>query len=187
MQRCLRTGNDELHVCSVTQEEFTMRRTREIPMEQGEPLIPILNLVCMLIPLLLYGAVFVKFKVLDVQPPRLPTKIDTNQLQDDDALRLQIFVAKDGFHIKVNPMHRKAWMAADNIAPDIPRRDDHFDFEELRRKLVELKTEHSTERQILIGAEDDIEYDVLIKLMDFTRGTASNPLFPDVQLSRSMG
>ncbi len=163
-----------------------MRRTREIPLEQGEPLIPILNLVCMLIPLLLYGAVFVKFKVLDVQPPKLSI-IDQNPIENDDALRLQIFVAQDGFHLKVNPIHRKAWMTDNNVGPDIPRKDDELDFEELHRKLVELKNEHATERQILIGAEDDIEYNVLIKLMDFTRGTPSHPLFPDVQLSRSMG
>jgi biopolymer transport protein ExbD len=163
-----------------------MRRTREIPMEQGEPLIPILNLVCMLIPLLLYGAVFVKFKVLDVQPPKVSV-IDDDPIKNDDSLKLQIFVAKDGFHLKVNPVHRKAWMTDDNVGPDIPRKDNRFDFEELHRKLVELKNEHVTERQILVGAEDDIGYDVLIKLMDFTRGTPSHPLFPDVQLSRSMG
>jgi biopolymer transport protein ExbD len=168
------------------QEDFAMRRTRELPIDQGEPLIPILNLVCMLIPLLLYGAVFVKFKVLDVQPPRLSI-VDGDPLKTDESLKLQIFVAKDGFHLNVNPIHRKAWMTENNLTPDIPRKDDQFDFEELHRKLVELKNEHASERQILIGAEDDIEYDVLIKLMDFTRGTPSRPLFPVVQLSRSMG
>ena len=77
-------------------------------------------------------------------------------------------------------------MAENNDIPDIPKKDSGFDFEELNRKLVDIKNEHQGETTILIGAENDISYDVLIKTMDYTRGTAERPLFPNVQLTRSL-
>ncbi|MBN2342157.1 MAG: biopolymer transporter ExbD [Deltaproteobacteria bacterium] len=159
-----------------------MARRREMQIDKGDPLIPILNLVCMLIPLLLYGAVFVKFKVLDVKPPRI---VSVGNEPDTESLQLKVFVTDQGFHIKVNPQFRKAWMADESGTPDIPRKDDGFDFEALQQKIRELKNEHRTEQSILIGAEDDVAYEVIIKTMDFTRGTPEYPLFPDVRLTRS--
>ena len=161
-----------------------MRQYRENNIEQGDPLIPILNLVCMLIPLLLYGAVFVKFKVLDVAPPKI--KQGTIEQTKDDALNLQVIVGEAGFYIKVNPKHRQAWMAEPGTGPDIPKTDNGLDYDELRRKLTELKNAHATEQTIFIGAEDNIDYEIIIKLMDFTRGTSAHPLFPNVQLTRSL-
>ncbi|MBN2529840.1 MAG: biopolymer transporter ExbD [Deltaproteobacteria bacterium] len=161
-----------------------MKYHRDTPVDSGDPLIPILNLVCMLIPLLLYGAVFVKFKVLDVQPPRI-THI-RGEVNDEKSLKLRVIVAKEGFYIKVDPRYRKAWMADANSGPDIPKTDNGFDFAELHKKLSELKSEHMKEQTIHIGAEDDIEYEILIKTMDYTRGTAKKPLFPNVQLTRSL-
>ena len=162
-----------------------MRLYRENKIEQGDPLIPILNLVCMLIPLLLYGAVFVRFQVLDVQPPKVDV-INDAPPQSDDSLKLKVVVGKEGFYVKVNPKYRKAWMADQGAGPDIPRTDNGLDFDELHRKLSELKSEHNKEQTIFIGAEDDIEYETIIKLMDFTRGTDQRPLFPNVQLTRSL-
>jgi hypothetical protein len=39
-------------------------KRRSLESYEGDPLIPIMNLVCMLIPLLLYGAVFMRFMTL---------------------------------------------------------------------------------------------------------------------------
>ncbi|MBN2716606.1 MAG: biopolymer transporter ExbD [Deltaproteobacteria bacterium] len=162
-----------------------MKQYREVNIDQGDPLIPILNLVCMLIPLLLYGAVFVKFQTLDVQPPKTPAIVDLSHPLDDDALRLKVTVGREGFYISVNPRYRQAWMADEGSGPDIPKTDNGLDFDELRRKISELKGAHTTEQTIFIGAEDDIDYETIIKTMDYTRGTTERPLFPNVQLTRS--
>lgn len=70
------------------------------------------------------------------------------------------------------------------IGPDILKRDGGWDFDELHRKLVSIKENHQHETRIILGAEDDVAYDVLIKAMDHARGSAERSMFPDVTLTR---
>jgi hypothetical protein len=161
-----------------------LRTRRPLASHEGDPLIPIMNLVCMLIPLLLYGAVFVRFQTLTVKPPKIPD--GPLPSQPDEELQLTVLITDQGFHFKVNPRFRQPWMASTTggAGPDIPRRDDGWDFDELNRKLEQLKQDHRDESRIVLGAEDDVEFDVLIKAMDFSRGTDEAPLFPEVTLTR---
>ena len=159
---------------------------------EGDPLIPIMNLVCMLIPLLLYGAVFVRFMTLDVNAPKIAQASVQQQPEENKALNLTVMITDQGFHFKVNPIHRLPWMsqATDTASagPDIPKKDDDWDFEEFNRKLKELKDLHREEVNIILGAEDDIPYEVLIKAMDYSRGgsDAETQLFPVVTLTRGV-
>jgi len=148
-------------------------------------LISVLALVCMLIPLLLYGAVFVKFRTLKVNAPRVGDKVDPVERED---LQLTVFITDQGFHFKVNPELRLPWMsqATGAAGPDIPRTDDGWDFDELTARLKEIKRDHARERRITLGAEDDIDFDVLIKVMDRARGSESDQLFPEVTLTRGV-
>lgn len=164
-------------------------KKNEMQISEGDPLIPILNLVCMLIPLLLYGAIFVRYQALDVHAPK-PCVGDgcSPPPEISDKLDLAVMVTEQGFHIKVNPKFRQSWMVqaagAGGIGPDIPKKDEDWDFEALHRRLRELKSLHKTDMNIVLGAEDDVSYEVIIKTMDYSRGTANSPLFPNVQLSR---
>jgi biopolymer transport protein ExbD len=165
------------------------RMRREEDSYEGDPLIPIMNLVCMLIPLLLYGAVFVRFMTLDVNAPKIATA-PAQQQDKNEALNLTVMITDQGFHFKVNPKHRLPWMSqateTASSGPDIPKKDDDWDFMELNRKLRELKELHREEVSIILGAEDDIKYEVLIKAMDYSRGTEADPLFPVVTLTRGV-
>ena len=153
-----------------------------------DPLIPILNLVCMLIPLLIFGAVFVQYHTLEVSPPALETSPVT--VNREDNLNLYVLISRDGFHLKVNPTHLLPWMnqaSADfRSQPDIPKKDDGYDFSGLTRRLQDLKNTYPKEHRIILGAEDTVEYDVLIKALDASRGKR-NELFPLVQLTRGIG
>lgn len=164
------------------------RSKRDQYQADGDPLIPILNLVCMLIPLLLYGAVFVKFHTLDVQAPKtLPCEGEHCDPKNTDNLDLTVMLTNQGFYFKVNPKFKKPWMTQDHsVGPDIPKKDDTLDFAELNRKLRELKQEHKTETKIILGAEDDVQYEAIIKTMDHSRGTDTAPLFPNVILTRGV-
>lgn len=166
------------------------RARRKVASYEGDPLIPILNLVCMLIPLLLYGAVFVKFITLTVNAPKISTAPAQQQPQENEALNLTVMITDQGFHFKVNPKFRMPWMSqateTASAGPDIPKKDDDWDFAELNRKLKEIKENHREEQSLILGAEDDIKYDVLIKAMDFSRGTLEEPLFPVVTLTRGV-
>ena len=168
---------------------MAMKR-RELDSYEGDPLIPILNLVCMLIPLLLYGAVFIRFMTLTVNAPKISRAPAQQQPEQNEALNLTVMITDQGFHFKVNPKHRLPWMSqateTASAGPDIPKKDDDWDFDELNRKLKEIKENHREEPNIILGAEDDIEFDVLIKAMDFSRGTDEEPLFPVVTLTRGV-
>lgn len=165
-----------------------MTRRRPGASYEGDPLIPIMNLVCMLIPLLLYGAVFVKFVTIEVNAPKIVP--DTGPKEISEKLNLTVMVTDQGFHFKVNPKYLQPWMTAANpqgaSGPDIPKKDDALDFKTLNQKLLELKQATEDESSIIIGAEDDISYETLIKIMDYSRGTPDEPLFPVVTLTRGI-
>lgn len=166
------------------------KKRREQEAYQGDPLIPIMNLVCMLIPLLLYGAVFVRFMTLTVNAPKISRAPAQQPPDQNEALNLTVMITDQGFHFKVNPKHRMSWMSqateTASAGPDIPKKDDDWDFDEFTRKLKELKADHREERNIILGAEDDIKFEVLIKAMDYSRGTLEEPLFDVVTLTRGV-
>jgi biopolymer transport protein ExbD len=165
-----------------------MRRLSKRPVVRtGDPLIPLLSLVSMLIPMLIFGAVFVKFKTLEVKPPKVvpPPRA---QLPDEKALDLTVMITDQGFHFKVNQEFREPWMAQafDGAGPDIPRAADDWDFETLTDRLRQIKGSHARETRIILGAEDHIAFDVLIQAMDHARGTDDDQLFPNVTLTRGV-
>jgi biopolymer transport protein ExbD len=168
---------------------MAIKRRAEANMD-GDPLIPIMNLVCMLIPLLLYGAVFIKFMTIEVNSPKISSGAPADPQEQDEKLNLTVMITDQGFTFKVNPKFRLPWMGmatdAANAGPDIPKKDDDWDYAEFNRKLKELKESHREETQLILGAEDDIKYEVLIKAMDWSRGTGEDPLFPAVTLTRGV-
>lgn len=169
---------------------MAMKR-REVDAVEGDPLIPILNMVCMLIPLLLYGAVFVRFVIIEVNSPRMSQVPQQQPPDENEKLNLTVMITDQGFTFKVNPKFRLPWMSmstdAASAGPDIPKKDDDWDFKELNKKLKEIKENHREETQLILGAEDDIKYEVIIKAMDFSRGTDADRLFPNVTLTRGVG
>lgn len=133
------------------------------------------------------GVVFVRYNTIDVDPATTPNAVDPAR---PESLDLAVVISARGFHIRVNPRFRKPWMTeavadAQGI-PDIPKQNDEYDYAALEKRLRELKQDHSNERRIILGAEEDIAYDVLIKTMDYSRGFKSD-LFPDVTLTRETG
>jgi biopolymer transport protein ExbD len=168
--------------------EIMKKRTEES--FEGDPLIPILNLVCMLIPLLLYGAVFINFMTIDVNAPKIAQPSSQQKPDENESLNLTVMITDQGFHFKVNPKKRLPWMSQStetaSAGPDIPKKDDDWDFAEFHRKLREIKDLNREEMNIIIGAEDDIKYEILIRAMDHSRGDIEDPLFPAVTLTRGV-
>lgn len=76
-------------------------RAREM-VDVGEvSLIPIMNLVCLLIPFLLYTAAFVHFAVIDVQSPRFQNRSQVTPPDDQqqEALNLMLIITDEGFRL----------------------------------------------------------------------------------------
>ena len=156
-------------------------KQRPMPIQEGEPLVPILNLVCMLIPLLLYGAVFVRYNTLDVahQGPagQPPAELSVE-------LGMTVKITERGFRLQVNPAHRLSWMNRGE-GSEIPKSDDGWNYAALNERLAEVKRAEDRETRIFLVAEDDIPFQVLIRTMDFARGE-DDELFPDVILTRGV-
>ena len=150
-------------------------------------MIPIMNLVCMLIPLLIFGAVFVQYRTVEVSSSSPVPGPDT---VDEPSLQLRVWVTDAGFHVRVNPNFRQAWMSESTqpglVGPDIPVGPDGDDYATLTARLRELKERFGSERRMILGAEDNVAYDVLIHVMDASRG-GEKELFPDVTLTRHRG
>jgi biopolymer transport protein ExbD len=80
---------------------------------------------------------------------------------------------------------------AQAAAPPAPRRitvpwraDGSYDYTLLNTKMKEIKASFSEETKVIIAAEADTPYEVLVGTMDSTRETADRKLlFPDVTLA----
>ena len=115
-----------------------------------------LNLMVILIPFLLITAVFSRVTVLDLYLP--PEAESTNSVQK--KFNLEIVIRKNEIHINE---------AASHLHKKIKLVESNFDYSELETHLVKLKERFPEKRDASILAESDIEYDILIQVMDHVR------------------
>ena len=108
---------------------------------------------------------------------------------DKPKLLLSVLISKQGFYVagaggvlgpqtgSVNPQE---------MPPTLPKHaDGTYDYAGLTAQLVGVKREFPTETKVIIGAEADIPYEVLVGTMDAVRESPPPDrkiLFPDVTL-----
>jgi biopolymer transport protein TolR len=108
---------------------------------------------------------------------------------DKPPLLLTVAIAKGGFYVAatggVLPGIEQTGTAADGAPPTIAKKSDGtYDFGLLNAKMKEIKSSFSEETKVIIAAEADTPYEVLVGTMDSTRETADRKLlFPDVTLA----
>lgn len=115
-----------------------------------------LNLMVILIPFLLITAVFSRVTVLDLYLP--PEAESTNTVQK--KFQLEIVIRKDEIYINE---------AASRLRQRIKLAESGFDYSELQAHLLKLKSQFPDKRDATILAESEIEYDILIQVMDHVR------------------
>lgn len=76
-------------------------RARELPDVGDVSLIPIMNLVCLLIPFLLYTASFIQYAVIDVASPRFQNRSSVSPPDENqqEALNLMLIITDQGFRL----------------------------------------------------------------------------------------
>ncbi len=190
------------------------RRRRENDLDHdGVSLIPIMNLVCLLIPFLLFTAAFVAYAAVDVNAPRLNRQVE-GPPPPPEGLDLTLVITDEGFRlasgnqlnlpascrgaesvgITTSPIPLRADAETCAGAGDRRERQDlrlgppacAYDYVRLHQCIQDIKAEHPQERDIVISGEPNVEYDVLIRAMDATRGTSAEPLFPVVSLASGL-
>jgi biopolymer transport protein ExbD len=145
---------------------------------------PIMNLIIILIPALLLSAAFVQIAVINVSAPQIGSGVAEEKPEDDvKKLNLTVAVTDKGFTV-AGTGAVLGGEGAEEAGPTIPKKaDGEYDYEALANKLAEIKDAFPDETKMVLNAEPDIKYTIVIMTMDATRELEGRMLFPDVVLS----
>jgi biopolymer transport protein TolR len=177
------------------------RRIREED-EIGElNIVPYLDIVTNLVMFLLVSMIgLISLGVLDVGTPKIgePSAAESKpaEKKENPPLLLTVAISNKGFFVAgtggVLPGDTGANKGVDTaLPPTVPRKNGQYDYAALTDLLVLIKEKFPNESRVILVAEDDIAYDLIIQTMDAcrekkTKGTGGGEvkkLFPDVWLS----
>jgi biopolymer transport protein ExbD len=170
---------------------FSRRKLKPMAEEVGGELniVPYLDILMnLIIFMLLSMAGLATFGMLNVNAPTYGGGGGGNS-EEKPPLTLTVAIAKTGFFIAaaggVLPGQTEPSAAPGEGAPTIARRGDGtYDYDALTAKMMEIKASFPTESKLILAAEANTEYEVLVSTMDATRETKDRKLlFPDVTLA----
>ncbi len=168
-------------------------KIKEIPLD----IRPVMNLMVVLIPILLYSAEFVKLSIreLNLPPAASGQGQQENQLKEQQKrFQLTVIIAREGIYIgnKAGYLSGDAEIGDEPVVPVLE--DGSYDFKLLQQKLLEIKEkikdqDFVDEKSIIISAGRDIEYKHIIKVIDYVtiyRDEEGNEqeLFPQVNIGQ---
>jgi biopolymer transport protein TolR len=171
---------------------FSKRKIR--PKEEEESgelnIIPYLDILMNLIIFILLSMTgLATFGILNVNAPNYGAASGGGDDSDKPPLLLTVAISPKGFYLAatggVLPGAEGAVPAApgEGIPTVAKKADGSFDYDALTNKMKEVKTAFPTESKVIIAADKDIQYEVLVLTMDALRETTDHKLlFPDVTL-----
>ncbi len=119
-------------------------------------LVPFIDLLSVLISFLLLTAVWTQIARIEVQQqPNLPSN-DIPDEEEREQLKLTVVIKASGYLISVK----------EAVYKDIPKTEGEYDSKTLREVLETIVGEHPENNDVIITAEDRIEYQELITVMD---------------------
>lgn len=147
-------------------------QVEEVPLD----IRPIMNLMVVLIPILLYSAEFVKLSIRELNLPPATSgegiSEENKPREQEKRLFLTVLISKRGFYIGTRGGFLSGEGKSEN-EPSIPLNEDgSYNYEELQQKLIELKEKiadqgFADEKSAIISAEADIPYKSIVKIMDY--------------------
>lgn len=175
----------------------SMRSTnkiKEIPLD----IRPVMNLMVVLIPILLYSAEFVKLSIRELNLPPASRSGDSRapgeEVEKEKRFQLTVILSKTGVYIGNRAGYLTGEATTENEPTIAINTDGTYDFAELQSKLGEIKEAIKgkgfvDDKSVIISAEADIEYKHIIKLIDFvtvyedSTGTEQE-LFPQINIGQ---
>ncbi len=142
-------------------------------------LVPILNLVLILIPLLLLSVVFLEITVINVTMPQ--RSAGAAPPSGEPPKRLQIMISREGFWVikgdrALPPVPECTGRGGQQVTvcllePDAELEVEKYNWLALYNTLIELKADPqwAEHEQVELVAGPDIPFGVLVKAMDVTR------------------
>jgi biopolymer transport protein ExbD len=115
-----------------------------------------LNLMVVLVPFLLIGAVFSRVAIMELT---VPTSAGGSALKSPN-FAIEVIVRKAGLEI-ANGL---------SVEAAFPKKEGRYDMEMLSKMLMRLKARYPEKEDATVLLEPDIAYDYLIQIMDAVRG-----------------
>lgn len=169
------------------------RRVREEEHTGELNIVPYLDVVVNLVMFMLLSLTgLVGMGVLNVSAPKLAGDAPALAAAERPPLLLTVAIGRQGFTVAgVGGVLGREAGAAD-AAPTIPLREGRYDYAALTEEMKRIKDRFPGETAVILSADPDVLYDVLIQAMDACRETTvrrpdgkleRRPLFFDVSLS----
>jgi biopolymer transport protein ExbD len=160
---------------------LTRRAQRKVPgfhVAEEINLVPYMDvMVNLIIFLLVTISAFLPLGMLSIFPFSVSTSPAPTPQEDKPELTFSVVIDANGFTIA----------GFGGIMPPILKKaDGTYDYEALAQKTVEVKKLFPNETQVILAAQRDVRYEVLVKTMDTLRNDGDKLLFPNVQLSPGM-
>lgn len=158
----------------------------------GEPdLTPIMNLTFMLILALLTMSSSALLGLISVQAPQLGGGGGPSEPTDEEPekkLNLSVFVRLDGFDLAASGASLDGsteGRPGQRLIPKVERDGKlDYDYQELNRRLIEIKKNFRREQSVILVADPDVIYEDVVRAMDTCRETSDGrELFPAVAFS----
>ncbi len=166
-----------------------MRKMREDledeEMENGElNLVPYLDIVTNVIMFLMMTTTFAAALAdINVSAPTVGAGgAASDSVQPKQDLNLTLQVSDKGFTVAASG----AVLYENDVpgrVPTIPKKGGEYDYNALTKKMRQIKDQFDGETKVIINANPDITYEVVVAAMDATRQDGAKTMFPDVLLS----
>jgi biopolymer transport protein ExbD len=171
------------------------RRVREEEHAGELNIVPYLDVVVNLVMFMLLSMTgLIALGVVNVSAPKIGGEAAAAAPADQPKLLLTVAIAKTGFYVAGagGVLGAEASTPDATRPPTIPLRDGKYDYAALGEQMKTIKDKFPNETTVILSADPDVVYDVLIQTMDACReASVKNPdgsterrkLFFDVSLS----
>ncbi len=165
-------------------------RPPEEELETELNLVPYMDIMLNLIMFMLFSTTsLTQMGVINISLPSLgggaPPPTETADETPEETAELTIAVSNEGFTVMVDGVE----MDGNAGEITVKRMGADWDYPGLNGRLVDVKNEHSSTTTAILVASPNIEYEILVGVMDAARaktdekGKVLSELFPDVVLS----
>lgn len=150
-------------------------------------LVPIMNLVLCIIPLILFKTQLVKIGIINVNAPKIgPASSAPQPESDEKPLGLTVALSESGFQLKATGANvfEVLGMAqtGDDAAVKIDKKEQtytdqfgkdkkilDFDYVDLYKKLAQIRDKYPEEKLLTVTADPTLEFKHVIRTMDSIR------------------
>lgn len=158
-------------------------------------LIPIMNMVVCLIPMILAGTALVKLGVINVNAPKFGMGAATEATDDQEKpLNLTVAIANEGFRLSATGADINVVLgieavvdpaAAEGAAPvgvvTIAKRGEDYDYMELYNKLVKIKSQFPQETILNLTADPTMPFKHVVNVIDAVRLKLEQDTFAELE------